>query len=224
MRQETLHELAKYRLSHGEKAISLNLSMIADRGYGLENEEVARRFAKSRFLLEMTQAEVLALLEHYCDKRLRLDPAHSQFATGLELPEDIQDRDTDMMVWMRDPIFSTLHQMGSSENGSDGNSSAKDKGPSLIKLVEEAGSLAEAANAVANGIAAKLCKALSLPLLSFDVSQPLHVYGVDSLIAVEMRNWFTQTLEADVAVFEILGGSTAETLGRAVAEKIRVGA
>ncbi|GAM35400.1 polyketide synthase [Talaromyces pinophilus] len=54
----------KYRLSRGEKAISLNMSMIADRGYGLENEEVARRFAKSRFVLEMTQAEVLALLEH----------------------------------------------------------------------------------------------------------------------------------------------------------------
>jgi hypothetical protein len=114
------HELAKYRLSRGEKAISLNLSMIADRGYGLENEEVARRFAKSRFVLEMAQAEVLALLEHYCDKRLQLDPTHSQIATGLELPEDIRDRDTDMMVWMRDPIFSTLHQMGSSENGSDG--------------------------------------------------------------------------------------------------------
>lgn len=136
--------------------------MLADRGYGLENEEVARLFTKSRFVLEMTQAEVQALLEHYCDKRLPLDPTHSQLATGLELPVDIQDRDTDMMVWMRDPIFSTLHQMGSSANASDGNSSAKDKRPTLIKLVEEAASLAEAANVVANGIGAKLCKALSL--------------------------------------------------------------
>lgn len=93
----------------------------------------------------------------------------------------------------------------------------------MIKLVEEAASLAEAANVVANGIASKLCKALSLPPESFDVSQPLLVYGVDSHIAVEMRNWFTQTLKADVAVFEILGGSNAETLGRAVAEKVRVG-
>jgi hypothetical protein len=93
----------------------------------------------------------------------------------------------------------------------------------LIKLVEEAASLAEAANFVANGLAAKLCKALSLPLEAFDVSQPSQVYGIDSLIAVEMRNWFMQPLKVDVAVFEILGGSTAETLGRAVAEKIRVG-
>ncbi|KUL90228.1 hypothetical protein ZTR_02098 [Talaromyces verruculosus] len=197
--------------------------MLTDLGYGLENEEVARLFAKSRFVLEMTQAEVLALLEHYCDKRLPLVPTHSQLAPGLEFLEDIQDRDTDTTVLMRDPIFSTLHQMGSSANASDGNSSAKDNGPTLIKLVEEAASLFEAANIVANGIEAKLCKGLSLSPESFDVSQPLHVSGMDALMAIEMRNWFMQTLNADVAVFEILGGSPAETLGRAVAAKIRVG-
>lgn len=37
-----------------------------------------------------------------------------------------------------------------------------------------------------------------------------------------MRNWFMQTLKADVTVFEILGDATAKMLGRAVAEKKRV--
>lgn len=213
-------ELAKYRLSRGEKAISLNLSMIADHGYALEHEEAARRFAKSRFVLEMTQPEVLALLEYYCDKRLQPDSTHSQVANGLELPEDISNRGMDVMGWMHEPIFTILHQMGSST--SDSSQNAKNKGPSLIKQFEEAESLAEAADVAARGIAAKLCKALSVSPDSFDVSQPLHVYGVDSLIAVEMRNWFMQALKVDVAVFEILGGATAETLGRAVAEKVRV--
>lgn len=214
-------ELAKYRLSRGEKAISLNLSMIADHGYALEHEEAARRFAKSRFVLEMTQPEVLAMLEHYCDKRLPLDPAHSQIANGLELPEDISNRGMDIMGWMNEPIFTILHQMGSSVGMGHNSTDSKDKGPSLIKQLEEAPSIAEAADVVANGIAAKLCKALSISPDSFDISQPLHIYGVDSLIAVEMRNWFMQVLRVDVAVFEILGGATASTLGRAVAEKVR---
>ncbi|KAI9740047.1 MAG: polyketide synthase [Claussenomyces sp. TS43310] len=214
-------ELAKYRLNRGEKVISLNLSMIADHGYALEHGEAARRFAKSRFVLEITQPEVLALLERYCDKRLELDPAHSQVATGLELPEDINNRGMDIMGWMQEPIFTILHQMGSSESANDGGGSTRSKGPDLIKQLEKAASLAEAADIVANGIATKLCRVLSLAQESFDIAQPLHVYGVDSLIAVEMRNWFMQTLKVDVAVFEILGGATAGTLGRAVAEKAR---
>jgi hypothetical protein len=56
-----------------------------------------------------------------------------------------------------------------------------------------------------------------------DVAQPLHIYGVDCLIAVEMRNWFMQTLKVDVAVFEILGGATTATLGRTVAERMKAG-
>lgn len=215
-------ELAKYRLRQGEKAISLNFSMITDHGYALENKEAARRFVKSRFVLEMTQPEVLALLERYCDKRFHIDEAHSQVITGLETPEDISNRGMDVMGWMQEPIFSILHQMGSADTG-EGASNAKGKGPDLIKQLEGAASLGEAADAAAIGIAAKLCRALSLSPDTFDAEQPLHVYGVDSLIAVEMRNWFMQTLKADVAVFEILGGATTATLGRSVAEKVRAG-
>ncbi|KAK7724612.1 putative secondary metabolism biosynthetic enzyme [Diaporthe eres] len=217
-------ELARHRLRRGEKTVSLNLSMIADHGYALDHEEAARRFAKSRFVLEMTQPEVLALLERYCDKRLPLTElmAAPQIAVGLELPDDIAARGMDLMGWMNEPIFSVLHQMGGSaaEGGGEA-SSRKGKGPALIKLIEGAASPAEAADVVAAGIATKLCRVLSLPPDAFDMAQPLHVYGVDSLIAVEMRNWLMQTLKADVAVFEILGGATAETLGRTVAEKVR---
>ncbi|KAK7750376.1 hypothetical protein SLS62_007675 [Diatrype stigma] len=66
-----------------------------------------------------------------------------------------------------------------------------------------------------------LSKILSLAPDSVDLLQPLYTYGVDSLIAVELRNWFQKVLKVDVAVFEILGGAAATTLGRAVAEKLR---
>ena len=36
----------------------------------------------------------------------------------------------------------------------------------------------------------------------------MHQYGVDSLVALELRNWFAKKLNADVAVFDILGEST----------------
>lgn len=52
-----------------------------------------------------------------------------------------------------------------------------------------------------------------------DIAKPLHAYGVDSLITVEMRNWFMQTSRVDETVFEILGGTAAATLGRTIFDK-----
>jgi len=216
-------ELAKFRLAKGEKAISLNFPMLANYGFAVNYKEAARRFVHSRYVMEMWQPEVLALMEHYCDKRLPLDPSTSQIVMGLELPEDIISRGIDPVGWMNEPMFSNLHQMGSSNAEDSGNSSARVKGPDLITQLQGAESLPEVAEIAANGIAAKVCRVLSLSQDAFDVAQPLHTYGVDSLIAVEMRNWFLQILKVDVAVFEILGGATAATLGRAVVEKMRAG-
>jgi aryl carrier-like protein len=45
--------------------------------------------------------------------------------------------------------------------------------------------------------------------------------GVDSLVAVELRNWFVRSIGADVAVFEIMGNSTIISLACDVAQKSR---
>ncbi|KAI0844144.1 beta-ketoacyl synthase [Daldinia vernicosa] len=96
-----------------------------------------------------------------------------------------------------------------------------DNGSKLVEKVAASGSLSEAADILANGLAMKLVAIFSMPRESLDLNQPLHNYGVDSLIAIELRNWFIKTLKVDLAVFEILGGATAMMLGQAAAEKIR---
>jgi hypothetical protein len=50
----------------------------------------------------------------------------------------------------------------------------------------------------------------------------MHAYGVDSLVAVELRNWFSQAVDADVPIFEILGDTSFTELGAMVAAKSRV--
>ncbi|KAK4172635.1 hypothetical protein QBC36DRAFT_196527, partial [Triangularia setosa] len=52
-----------------------------------------------------------------------------------------------------------------------------------------------------------------------DPTQPLSVYGVDSLVAVELRNWLREALKVDMAVFEILGGSSYATIARDVVKR-----
>lgn len=45
------------------------------------------------------------------------------------------------------------------------------------------------------------------------------MYGVDSLIAIELRNWIVTDFDADVAVFETQGSSTLGTLSMLVAAR-----
>jgi hypothetical protein len=216
--------LARYRVACGQRSVSLNFSMMAGHGYAVEQRDAAMQFIKTRQVSEMTQPEILAVLEHVCNKNLPLDSARSQIVMGLELPADIIARNMDAAAWMCEPTFANLHQAStlSAAHVSAGRSTGDGKSnQDLSSLVACAASLAKAADAIAEALAAKLCRTLSLTRDAFDLTQPLHVYGVDSLIAVELRNWFMQTVKVDVAVFEILSGATSATLGRTVAEKMK---
>jgi acyl carrier protein len=46
---------------------------------------------------------------------------------------------------------------------------------------------------------------MSVPKEEFDPYKPLVAYGVDSLIAVEIRTWISKSIGAEIAIFDILG-------------------
>lgn len=54
---------------------------------------------------------------------------------------------------------------------------------------------------------------------SIDRHKQLQMYGVDSLLAVELRNWIAKELKADLAVFETQDASTLSTLSVLVAAR-----
>lgn len=44
------------------------------------------------------------------------------------------------------------------------------------------------------------------------MEKPLHAYGVDSLLAVELRNLIANDFAADVPVFELVSGRTVRSV------------
>lgn len=46
-----------------------------------------------------------------------------------------------------------------------------------------------------------------------DLDQPIHAFGIDSLVAVEIPNWLKEVVDADIAVFNILGNASIEAIG-----------
>lgn len=212
--------LARYRLSLGEKAISLNFSMMAaEDGWSLENKHLLKIFLQGSNIMEMSQEEILAVMDHYCNKDNLNDTNRAQLVLGLDLPAEVVRRGAEPSGWMSEPMFLNLHQTTVEDHG-EGNAAGQENMEDMGHDVQKAESIETAAEILAKAITKRLCKVLSISSEDLDAGQPLHVYGVDSLISVEIRNWFQQMLKVDVAVFEILGGATVSTLSRGVAEKL----
>ena len=52
-----------------------------------------------------------------------------------------------------------------------------------------------------------------------ELSRPLSDYGVDSLMAVELRNWIHQEFQATVSTFDIRGVTSIRALGGMVSSR-----
>ena len=83
--------------------------------------------------------------------------------------------------------------------------------------LKHATTLDDATTVIIDAIVSKLSQSLGVSQADIDPSRPVHLFGVDSLIAVELRNWFLSKLKADVAILHILGESSVETLAQIAA-------
>ena len=54
-----------------------------------------------------------------------------------------------------------------------------------------------------------------------DLSSTLAAIGVDSLVAIEVRNWWKQNLGIDVSVLELMSGGSVEQLGDLAAKRLK---
>ncbi|KAK0667279.1 lovastatin diketide synthase LovF [Cercophora samala] len=218
-------ELARYRVSKGLRALSVNLSLVGGPvGFSAEHPELAQQFILTKHILDMSTDEMLGLLEFYCNPENAASSKTSQVVMGLDLPHRVAERGMDLPAWMHESTFANLHQITGSAQASSSDSPTKGSKSSgsdnLRARAEQAESVGEAATVLSGALVTKLCKVLGRGPSDIDPTQPLYVYGVDSLVAVELRNWLRETLKVDVAVFEILGGSSCSTIAQDVARKI----
>ncbi len=96
-------------------------------------------------------------------------------------------------------------------------------GPSFIESsIKKACSLTEVHLIISGAIIAQISKVLVVPIEDINPARPISTYGVDSLAAVELRNWFAKNLIAAVGVMEILSGKSIDALAQEVIERSRL--
>ena len=188
-----------------------------------ENQQVMDHLMRLSLLMPISPDALFALLDRYCDPALQIaDPVESQVITGLELPADQQAKGKDVLVAMHKPLFRHMHAMDPSSSLVSSSSLSNGKDPfhqDLKTQLAAATTSAEAASVVSQALRMKLSKMLGVGYEQIELQSRVESYGVDSLVAVELRNWLAKEVDADIAVFEILGAATLESVGTVAAAK-----
>ncbi|KAI1455751.1 hypothetical protein F4805DRAFT_459397 [Annulohypoxylon moriforme] len=212
--------LARYRTVHGEKAISLDIGWMLHSGIIAETERYQKVRRQTGDMGQIQDAELLALLELYCDPALApLTPSESQLLIGCITPADLLAQGRPPVERMQRPLFSTFSQVKAQAARSAGGQILVDN----TTLYKQATALGERWEVVTHAIAGKLAKALSIDTEDIKMDKSLSDYGVDSLMAVELRNWINNDFQANLPVFDIMGGKRIAAIGDLIVEKSAIG-
>ncbi|KAI1099763.1 polyketide synthase PksD [Jackrogersella minutella] len=212
--------LARYRVCGGQKSLSIDLGPMRTVGVVAENAILKRSFEKYLGLAHIEVDEFLTLLDIFCDPEYRPPPsaARGQVTMGIVTPADLLMQGNDMpLEHMHRSLFAYFnHAIVVSSNSILANS------VNSAALFRQAETTEEMTNVVVEALGRKLARALSIQSEDVDVDKPLHVYGVDSLVAVELRNWIAKEFAAEVPVFELMSGRTVSAIGQLVTKTSQV--
>ncbi|KAL8970594.1 MAG: hypothetical protein Q9183_001440, partial [Haloplaca sp. 2 TL-2023] len=179
---------ARHRVTHGQRAISINLGRISDVGYMAENERMAPVLRTGNYL-NINEKEFLAIMEYACDPKLELNEKNCQIVTGLKTPGMLRREKVEEPWFMDRPMFSHLYAMDDASTSTatqvTGTSDDEIDLPSLLSSPTT--TTEEGATAITSALKAKVATMMALQANDIDESRPLHSFGVDSLAAVEIR-------------------------------------
>ncbi|CAG8960790.1 hypothetical protein HYFRA_00002327, partial [Hymenoscyphus fraxineus] len=204
--------LARHLTANGlRKAMSLDLGGIYSAGYVSTKDGLARQLESHGFIVSEEQ-ELHRMLEYCCDPALETGhPIHSQLVTGFETPANMRAKGVDIPSWCNAPLFANLLQIRDrTAISSSEHSTSETFAEKVVNLTTDA----EIGKEIVEAVAEKLAKTLAIDKGDIDTRKPMHIYGVDSLAAVEVRSWMKRCLGCEVAVFEILGNASIGELGR----------
>ena len=208
--------LARYRISIGEKAVSLDLGILQTGGLLSENRDLVDRLMSRNLYYPMSEAEILALFDYVCNPFLDLSQLPAQVVTGIVKPSLHDPRAADFPTTYQHPLWS--HNL--SESGQKTNlDQPANVGFNITTSLGQARSPAEAAQIVTDALAAQFCRLLSISKAKLNISEPLHRGGADSLSAVDLRNWILKNFAVDIPIFDILGDVPLSTIATTIAKE-----
>jgi hypothetical protein len=207
-----LDAFADFRNSQGLPAVSLDLGRIVGIGFVAENE-AARRGVDKLWSRDIDEEELMAMIKSAIVTPLRKDGAGSSI-TGLKQWEPAAGPvyNTPLFAQYRRAAMKTK-LADSQDGGSEGR---------IREMLRQATSIEDAAKHACDAIIAKMSVLLMIPLEDISSSKSMSDYGMDSLVAVEMRNWLVRELDATLPILELLANTSLLQLSRKIIRKSKL--
>ncbi|KAF4898987.1 Highly reducing polyketide synthase [Colletotrichum fructicola] len=215
-----LDAFADYRRALGLQANSVDLGLIQDVGYVAEQEGFEARFDTRQWtpITEGTLRKILSysiLQQDNASAPINPESA-AQLVTGIGFP---LPEDSDLT---RDARFGYLFQnTGTGSDGKDGGSGKQgDETIRAFHALHKSGADRTALVKVGvEVVASQLAKILRLET-EIEPAKPLMTFGLDSLAAVELRNWIRLELGAELTTLDITNASSLNALGDKLVSKL----
>ncbi|KAL8701333.1 MAG: hypothetical protein Q9224_000549, partial [Gallowayella concinna] len=204
------------RRGMGLKGTTMNCGMIV--GIGAVAENAALQKVMERIGYDaVNEQELLFQIEEAVSgnsSESRSFPGHDQhqIITGINLRR--QD-----FFWSEKPLFRNLY-LNHDFNTEASQQSASHNISVLLSTVTD---VAERANLLTVSFVEKIAAVLGVAAELVQPQNPLSAYGLDSIVAVEFRKWFSKSVGVDLALFDILGSKSISALVTKVAGLIEVG-
>ena len=215
-----LDAFARYRKSHGLRAISLGLGMISELGYLHENPDIERLLLR-KGIQPISQDELIQIVdlalssEESARPELCDDPlAAGDILTGLEPQglKKIQKKgfEGDNIVF-DDPRVSLVALAFHGQQGPS--SGAKEDldtfSAELSAAIQSEGSESPLRCAIESLTANRFSQLTLTPLNKVSMDKQLAAYGMDSMLAAEFRTWLYRVFKVDVPFLELLSSTVS---------------
>ncbi|KAK0707635.1 polyketide synthase [Lasiosphaeris hirsuta] len=207
-----LNALVQHRVAQGLPASSLDLTAVSDSGYLAEDLEKAAEVARNLGSDSICEAEVLALLGAAINGKMA-STCNNHTITGMRITAAMRP------FWTEDAKFKAMRLTAEEAAAKDASLNAV---VSFNAALKAAKSLAEAEDVVCRGLVDKISAVLMLEAEDMDVTRSLSHYPLDSLVAIEIRNFITREFEANMQVLELLSSGSIQTLAKGVCAKSKI--
>jgi len=212
--------LAHYRRSQGLKAISVNLGIMRD--VGVIAESVAHNFTVWENVLGIRETAFHALMKSVINGQQGIhdngEECPAQVCIGLGTANILAPYQLPNPPWFEDPRFGPLAVSTVSSTGANSGAAAISFASKLSGSTDPA----EATNLITEALVQKTADILRIPPSEVDPSRALYHYGVDSLVALEVRNWIIREMKANMSLLDILAAVPMEVFASEIAKKSKL--
>jgi acyl carrier protein len=211
---------ANYRNSIGLPAICIDLGMVTGVGYVAERSDLQRTLQERGFE-GISEEECMAIIESAIVSPSRTPKTDAAIMTGVGLVDFAKGGSSSTRPFYHTPKFSHFRRMAlsTSSQASIDDGGAVGKVRDLLKV---ATSFTDAVDIIVHAVLRKIGSLLMVSAEDLDASKAMADYGMDSLVAVEMRNWITRDLEVTMPILELLGSGSIKDLCKSIARQSKL--